>query len=243
MPSIRYWYKSAPWTLGGYAACQEVPSTAARMPLHVPVLVHGACGWIKSTPSHEMPQGRGVVCMHQDRTSARGIFVLKVLRAKCLPRQVGYQQSSCPYCTGNITLYCAYTCHKCSISTSSNAREEADMPSAADLTAGPPYRLIHTSAVAVPVMLMFVQVGYTVLCWSMEDIAISMLCGWHQQGQATRGAQAEPPRRNKPLAPLGLCLRELAFAFCGSGCKGAKIHRATPTGQPNTELALIRYWH
>ncbi|KAL6820477.1 hypothetical protein J3E69DRAFT_342134, partial [Trichoderma sp. SZMC 28015] len=29
----------------------------------------------QSTPSHEMPQGRGVVCMHQDRTSARGIFV------------------------------------------------------------------------------------------------------------------------------------------------------------------------
>lgn len=58
---------------------------------------------------------------------------------------------------------------------------------------------------------------------------------WHQQGQATQGAQAEPPWRNKPLAPLGLYTRELAFAFLWLSRKGAKIHRATPAGQPNTE--------
>ncbi|KAM6477277.1 hypothetical protein HDV62DRAFT_207247 [Trichoderma sp. SZMC 28011] len=71
MPSLRYRYKSDTLTLSGYAACQEVPSTATCMAMY-----HTWSMWMdQSTPSHEMPQGRGVVCMHQDRTSVRGIFV------------------------------------------------------------------------------------------------------------------------------------------------------------------------
>lgn len=73
--------------------------------------------------------------------------------------------------------------------------------------------------------------GYTVTRHSNCDLDAQ----WHQQGQATQGAQAEPPWRNKPLAPLGLYTRELAFAFLWLSSKGAKIHRATPAGQPNTE--------
>lgn len=39
MPSLRYRYKSDTLTLGGYAACQEVPSTATCMAMY-PYLEH-----------------------------------------------------------------------------------------------------------------------------------------------------------------------------------------------------------
>ncbi|KAL6803852.1 hypothetical protein J3E68DRAFT_391703 [Trichoderma sp. SZMC 28012] len=112
----------------------------------------------QSTPSHEMPQGRGVVCMHQDRTSARGIFVKYTkysVRSACYGKW-DISKNSCLYSVPNTIPYCTYmlcshlpsSYHGRSISTSCNARELADMPSAIDLTAGPlPTAPIHTGAV------------------------------------------------------------------------------------------------
>ncbi|KAL6696673.1 hypothetical protein J3F84DRAFT_304969 [Trichoderma pleuroticola] len=110
----------------------------------------------------------------------------------------------------NIIQHCAYTCHASSISTSSNAREQTDMPSAADLTAGPPYS-----------------------CTSQSNPAISMLCGINKAKR--REARKLSLRRNKPLAPPACACASWHLPFVASSRKGAKIHRATPTGQPNTE--------
>ncbi|QYS95732.1 hypothetical protein H0G86_003007 [Trichoderma simmonsii] len=126
--------------------------------------------------------------------------------------------------------------HGRSISTSCNARELADMPSAIDLT-GP----LSQPPQSIPAELQQCPSRYELYCNKTSNCDLDVQ--WHQQGQAMQGAQAEPPWRNKPLAPLGLYTRELAFAFLWLSCKGAKIHRVTPSRPAEYREALIKYWH
>lgn len=95
--------------------------------------------------------------MHQDRTSARGIFVKYPKYSVQRTYHGKWDVSNNPACTPyqirlrTVSMLCPHlpsSYHGRSISTSCNVRELADMPSAIDLTAGPlPTAPIHTGAV------------------------------------------------------------------------------------------------
>ncbi|KKP02257.1 hypothetical protein THAR02_05621 [Trichoderma harzianum] len=103
------------------------------------------------------------------------------------------------------------------------------MPSAIDLTADPvpnrPNPCQHSYSNVPP------GPGYTV---TRHQIAISMLSGINKAKQR-KARKLSLHGEISPERPLSLYTRELAFAFLWLSSKGAKIHRATPAGQPNAE--------